>query len=207
MNPSSTPTPNLLPCPFCGKSEFLEVLTDAEIHESGDEAFTLDGWGVICSAAVEEGLPGGCGAQGGYQETPELAVEAWNRRAPAPVQASPAPADLVALFRNAFYAGAESQGWSDGSGCDPQIGRACDEAWEKARPALAPSPAVPVPARPMKLEAESFLPHVTCETAVLTVNAPDGLVLEIEVDPMKGEEIAYRINSFEPSLNVGGEKA
>lgn len=68
---------------------------------------------------------------------------------PAPVAPqAPAPVDGEALFRAAFYAGAESQGWSDGAaaGCDPHIGRECTEAWEKARAKLAPER--PIPARP-----------------------------------------------------------
>ncbi len=44
------------------------------------------------------------------------------------------------VFRDGFYAGAESQGWSDAdqAGCDMQIGRALEEAWKKYQIRTAP---------------------------------------------------------------------
>ncbi len=58
------------------------------------------------------------------------------------------------IFRNGFYAGAQSEGWSDAdaAGCDIHKGRECDEAVEKerARPGslLAPTPGAPVSPQP-----------------------------------------------------------
>lgn len=58
----------LLPCPFCGQIKAL-------ICVPSDDNATI-GWCVICDHTES-----GCGAAGGFRETEEEAIEAWNRRA------------------------------------------------------------------------------------------------------------------------------
>lgn len=64
----------LKPCPYCGKKNpFLGAENEIRIAYEGDgnEVF------AVCCDYTD----GGCGACGGYRETKEEAVEAWNRRA------------------------------------------------------------------------------------------------------------------------------
>lgn len=60
-------------CPFCG-SLSVELSTAAEI-DMDDEDCAGEQWAVVCNYNN-----GGCGATSGYRNTPEAAVEAWNRR-------------------------------------------------------------------------------------------------------------------------------
>lgn len=63
----------LKPCPFCGGS-FAVLGTAAEI-DMDDEEGADNQWAVVCDYHA-----GGCGATSGYRNTPEAAVDAWNRR-------------------------------------------------------------------------------------------------------------------------------
>ena len=72
----------LLPCPFCGKSDTLEVITGSELMDEDQEYWQhSESYGVVCSAA-NPGGKGGCGAMGGFSETEAAAVAMWNTRAP-----------------------------------------------------------------------------------------------------------------------------
>ena len=51
------------PCPFCGKEGSVYMLKEGKDYA------------VICDFNW-----GGCGACGGYRETPKDAAEAWNKR-------------------------------------------------------------------------------------------------------------------------------
>ena len=63
----------LKPCPFCRKSDSVAVYSAAEISKDPNE---LECYAVCCD--IEKG---GCGATGGYKDTPEEASENWNQRA------------------------------------------------------------------------------------------------------------------------------
>ena len=70
---------DLLPCPFCGRTDTLGVYTWGDIEDNYDSASDWDRthYAVCCDA-----LKDGCGAVKGKEcETPEEAVEEWNRRA------------------------------------------------------------------------------------------------------------------------------
>lgn len=66
------------PCPFCGKTDTLIVISCMDLQECknyrecADESAYV---AVVCSANL-----GGCGASGGFAETREEAIEAWNCR-------------------------------------------------------------------------------------------------------------------------------
>lgn len=66
--------PDLKSCPFCGHTEFLTVGTGKEFSGGADEL--CNDFAVCCDYTR-----GGCGATCGYSETPEEAVDKWNRRA------------------------------------------------------------------------------------------------------------------------------
>lgn len=75
-------TEQLKPCPFCGKNVAHcgaiaeHEFTDMDMVHYGYDATHYD---VVCNANN-----GGCGASTGKSYyTPELAIEAWNRRAGA----------------------------------------------------------------------------------------------------------------------------
>lgn len=51
------------PCPFCGQERSVYMLKEGKDYA------------VICDFNW-----GGCGACGGYRETPKDAAEAWNKR-------------------------------------------------------------------------------------------------------------------------------
>lgn len=63
----------LLPCPFCGKTNALKFVEDFEIIAIPYSAGHLR---IVCSSSY-----GGCGAAGGFRESADEAIEAWNRRA------------------------------------------------------------------------------------------------------------------------------
>jgi Lar family restriction alleviation protein len=63
-------------CPFCGATESLEA-TPYYIGEICPEEFDSDDVAVCCNINKK-----GCGATGGYRETKEEAIKAWNKRAP-----------------------------------------------------------------------------------------------------------------------------
>ena len=52
-------------CPFCGKTDTLEVGSDRRTGY----------WNVVCNYNL-----GGCGASSGYRKEEKDAIEAWNRR-------------------------------------------------------------------------------------------------------------------------------
>lgn len=65
----------LLPCPFCGKTETPKCVNDFELGyiPRGDAT------GYYC--VICDHLHGGCGAAGGFRESEDEAIKAWNRRA------------------------------------------------------------------------------------------------------------------------------
>lgn len=63
---------DILPCPFCGSARRPTITAWVE-----DPGF---GYTICCDASGWSGT-GGCGASGGWGETPEEAIDAWNRRA------------------------------------------------------------------------------------------------------------------------------
>ena len=65
--------PNLKPCPFCGNKK-VNVESYNEINGKDDDDEN-ESYAVICSV-----FEGGCGATGGYKDTPEAAFENWNQR-------------------------------------------------------------------------------------------------------------------------------
>lgn len=69
----------LLPCPFCGQSKALEIVTASSLQEYPDEYLHSESWGVICNASTDDKL-GGCGAQGGFMLSQSEAVALWNSR-------------------------------------------------------------------------------------------------------------------------------
>lgn len=62
------------PCPFCNASETVQCLPESIISGNADED-TPDYFAVNCNFNL-----GGCGATGGYRETEEEAIKAWNNR-------------------------------------------------------------------------------------------------------------------------------
>jgi len=60
----------LLPCPFCGKTDAVEVMQEA------DSCSVYHGsYQVVCNTRS-----GGCGSTSGYYTTIEDAIKAWNKR-------------------------------------------------------------------------------------------------------------------------------
>ena len=71
-----------LPCPFCGKTKSLEVITGLDLMDEEQEFWQhSESYSVVCSAA-RPGGKGGCGAMGGFTDTAVGAVNKWNSRAP-----------------------------------------------------------------------------------------------------------------------------
>lgn len=69
-----------LPCPFCGKTEALEMIAGRELMDYEQEFWPhAESWAVICSAETPKGK-GGCGAMGGFALSEDLALEKWNMR-------------------------------------------------------------------------------------------------------------------------------
>lgn len=62
----------LYPCPFCGEQESLKLIQQES--QSIDEDMKLP-YAICCSIHSH-----GCGATGGYYNTPIEAITAWNRR-------------------------------------------------------------------------------------------------------------------------------
>ena len=75
--PGNTPTLELLPCPFCGKNATGRVSSSYDIFDHDDGSG--ENFAVFCDASNPHGL-GGCGASGGFFDTKEQAISAWNRR-------------------------------------------------------------------------------------------------------------------------------
>jgi Lar family restriction alleviation protein len=67
----------LKPCPFCGKE--VAVFTTCKEEEDCAKFEVCEDVGYLC--IVCDFNKGGCGASGGYHETREEAIDAWNRRA------------------------------------------------------------------------------------------------------------------------------
>ena len=63
----------LYPCPFCGEQKSLRLIQQESQNE--DEDMKLP-YAICCSIHSH-----GCGATGGYYDTPVEAIIAWNRRA------------------------------------------------------------------------------------------------------------------------------
>ncbi len=78
----------LKPCPHCGMQSSLQLVTSDDLQHEDECDCRSDCGGyfaVICSAEKYDGIgPGGCGGHGGFYETEELAIAAWNNRAPDP---------------------------------------------------------------------------------------------------------------------------
>jgi hypothetical protein len=70
---------DLLPCPFCGQSKALEIVTASSYQEYPDEYPHSESWAVICNASTDDKL-GGCGAMGGFKGAESQAVALWNLR-------------------------------------------------------------------------------------------------------------------------------
>lgn len=69
-----------LPCPFCGQTDPLKIITGAELMDDEQEYWThSESFAVICNAAKPDG-PGGCGACGGFGNSEADAVANWNKR-------------------------------------------------------------------------------------------------------------------------------
>ena len=73
----------LLACPFCGKSETLEIVTGQAFMDDDQEFWQhSDSFAVVCSAA-NPGGKGGCGAMGGFAANENDAITKWNKRSNA----------------------------------------------------------------------------------------------------------------------------
>jgi len=73
----------ILPCPVCGSGRFATIT--AWVEEPGF------GYTVNCNACGWNDSRG-CGASGGWGETPEEAIAIWNRRATPVPPSLPTPA-------------------------------------------------------------------------------------------------------------------
>jgi len=89
----------LLPCPYCGKTETLELVTGAEFMDENQEYYEhSDSFTVVCNCATQIGK-GGCGATGGFGLTIDEAVGKWNKRNAPSVECEPQVAELEATIR------------------------------------------------------------------------------------------------------------
>jgi len=66
---------SLLPCPFCGKTESVQVCTASEILGDEFDSSNYESYSGICDSSI-----GGCGANGGYADTKREAAQNWNMR-------------------------------------------------------------------------------------------------------------------------------
>jgi hypothetical protein len=77
--PSSCNPAELLACPFCGKTNTLELITAEELANEGEDDPEPwqhpPSWAVICDASQPRG-PGGCGGTGGFMPSEDEAVSA-----------------------------------------------------------------------------------------------------------------------------------
>lgn len=69
---------NLLPCPFCGRTDFVHV-ADFE-GDCSNCGFGKWGKTVVCDAGGVSYKERGCGANIGYRDSEEEAIVAWNQR-------------------------------------------------------------------------------------------------------------------------------
>jgi hypothetical protein len=70
---------DLLPCPFCGRSDTVKFWRASEMHADCDnDPGNDESFGVVCDAATDG--PGGCGASAGFAPSYEEAAERWNKR-------------------------------------------------------------------------------------------------------------------------------
>lgn len=71
---------NIIPCPFCGNKIAPKVMSIANIEGTVDNEWNESHYAVICD--WNDDVTPGCGASTGYHnESPEKAIETWNRRA------------------------------------------------------------------------------------------------------------------------------
>lgn len=63
----------LKPCPFCGSGYSVKLCTWDDIYQTESE--DPPSYAVVCDFNDD-----GCGATGGYRETEDEAVDAWNLR-------------------------------------------------------------------------------------------------------------------------------
>ena len=80
-------TTTMEPCPFCGNVRAVKCLTADQIDSRYEDCPSF--YAVVCDYSE-----GGCGATGGYRDTPEEAVDTWNRRTnaePPRVKVRPEP--------------------------------------------------------------------------------------------------------------------
>lgn len=111
MTDTTSAAPNLLPCPFCGKTHSLIIGAASEMwdtDEHGQYPHT-ETYAVFCDASTDGGK-GGCGGAGGYRLTKDDAIEAWNRRVPA---VTPSDAEIDALAAEHLKSFAQFSGAGD----------------------------------------------------------------------------------------------
>jgi len=68
----------LLPCPFCGKSDTVEPIEASQLYADMQVSILnkpQESFAVVCSVWKE-----GCGASSGFKLTREKAAKLWNRR-------------------------------------------------------------------------------------------------------------------------------
>lgn len=100
-------------CPFCGKSGAARIVLASEMYPDEENYQHSESYAVMCDASSPNG-PGGCGASGGFKQTEEAAIEAWQAR--ASLSAQPAPSgEPVAWSPNLTYPDYEEQRvWANG---------------------------------------------------------------------------------------------
>lgn len=65
--------PKFKPCPFCGKEESVEFISESDMAKMNNGVRGGDGWYVICNATNF-----GCGSASGYGGTQLEALGIWN---------------------------------------------------------------------------------------------------------------------------------
>jgi hypothetical protein len=134
----------LLPCPFCGKSSALKVISASELFRDDDDEDDFyqhsESWAVVCSAKSPDG-PGGCGAGSGFKPSPEAAIEAWQARAKLPASAPSVSVDeeLLAALKlvMALHWPTEPATTDDGCYTDDPIELAARSAIQRAEASKA----------------------------------------------------------------------
>jgi hypothetical protein len=71
---------DLLPCPFCGSSQFLEIIDASYNNHTPDCDCAERMRGLSCAVTCNFKI-GGCGASGGYENQVADAKARWNIRA------------------------------------------------------------------------------------------------------------------------------